>query len=259
MTRITVMTLVMAVLVAAATVLASSLALAATITCKAEVECMGTPGRDTLKGSNGEDYIYGLGRTDTLKGLAGNDGLYGGGGSDKLSGGPEGDGVYGGSGNDTLQGGGGLDQYFIGPNWGKDSLVDIATSPSNQMIFHQNDGVAVSDDLTVKLISGEGPEVKNEAGTSTIEWSDSVISGVRSGYGDDTITGNLLANILSGGLGADAVSGLGGDDTILVSDNSGNDSVDCGEDLFGGADEDEVYYDSGDDIAQNCEVKHLTP
>jgi hypothetical protein len=59
----------------------------------------------------------------------------------------------------------------------------------------------------------------------------------------------LFVKIHSGGPGADTILGAGGDDIILVSDNSDGDSVDCGENLFGVTDEDEVFCDSGDDIS----------
>src|ERR687893_1096845 len=59
-----------------------------------------------------------------------------------------------------------------------------------------------------------------------------------------------------GGSGADTISGSVGDDEIHVNDGEGDDVVDCGEGLPGGSDNDTVLFDSGDQIASNCEVQN---
>jgi hypothetical protein len=121
--------------------------------------------------------------------------------------------------------------------------------------------VPATDDLTINLLSGLGPEVKNASATSTIVWEGKVIQHVYSGNGDDQITGNFSDNTIYGSLGtgssgADTISAGGGDDEIHVNDGFGDDVVDCGENIIPGTDSDTVYFDSGDTIAPNCEVQN---
>ena len=243
-----------------ALVVSSGVALAVTKSCEALTECFGTRKADTLNGSEGRDLMFGKGRGDTLNGLADSDALYGQGGADKLFGGADIDRLIGGPGNDSLSGGEEVDVYFFGDGWGKDSITDDATD-GNMASFvkgpEKEESVPVSDDLTIKLLSGDGPEVKNANGTSTINWEGHVIQFVYSGSGDDQITGNLASNLINATSGgADTISASVGDDIIRVNDGSGDDVVDCGENLIAGTDNDVVYFDPGDQIAPNCEVQN---
>jgi Ca2+-binding RTX toxin-like protein len=207
-------------------------ALAVTLTCEAEVECFGTKRADTLNGSEGNDYIYSKGRGDTLSGFGGIDWLYGQGGADKLFGGPDVDHLIGGPGNDALSGGEDYDHYYFGSGWGKDSITDSTASSRNMVIFQDpaNGHISLSDDLTIKLFPGEGPEVKNTSGTSTINWEEDAVQYVASGAGDDHITGSFLDNTIYGGEGADNISASVGDDTIYVGDGAGE--VSAIEDVY---------------------------
>ena len=73
----------------------------------------------------------------------------------------------------------------------------------------------MTDDLTMKLISGKGSEVKNQGRTSTLNWEGGIIEDVQSGSGDDQITGNSLGNFINAGTGgADSISSFGRDDFI---------------------------------------------
>ena len=103
-----------------------------------------------------------------------------------------------------------------------------------------------------------GPEVKAEGATGTVEWEGNAINQVSGGSGDDWIPGNSKANYINAGSGADTVSGGGGDDYLRVRDSSGGDVADCGEDAFG-SDDDTVYFDAGDQRADNCEKKVPAP
>jgi cysteine-rich repeat protein len=76
---------------------------------------VGTPGDDTIVGTNGGDVIHGL---------EGNDTLLGGGGRDIICGGPGDDTIRGGSSNDVMLGGSG-DDVLIGGN-GKDKIMGDA-------------------------------------------------------------------------------------------------------------------------------------
>jgi Ca2+-binding RTX toxin-like protein len=108
---------------------------------------VGTPGRDTIRGTNGNDVICGLGGNDKINGRGGRDVIDGGSGSDRLSGaggadvlaglagrdrakgGPGADRLGGGAAADRASGGGGKDRLKTGSgadrlagNGGKDRL-----------------------------------------------------------------------------------------------------------------------------------------
>jgi serralysin len=85
----------------------------------------GTDGRDTLKGTAGDDAIVGLSGSDRLYGGAGNDKLDGSSGYDRLYGGSGNDNINGGSGNDILWGNAGIDTLTGGT--GRDAFVFNAT------------------------------------------------------------------------------------------------------------------------------------
>ena len=241
---------VLLVLTTVALLLSSGVALAVTRHCKPGVVCYGTKYRDALYGTATGDVIYSKGRGDTLKGFDGDDDLYGQGGSDKLLGSPGRDQLYGGSGSEALAGGEGEDEYrFDTDGWGKDTITDTEVpddnpSRGNEVVFPP----AVSDSLTIDLNSGEGPEVENSAGTSTVNWSGNVIDIVLDGSSsNDEITGNGVPNLILSFNGADHIEGRGGDDKLWVDDGVGDDTVDCGEG------NDSVRYDTGDTVT-NCET-----
>jgi len=252
----------------AATLLAlvvfSGVALAATISCVAGVDCFGTTQADTLNGTNSIDRLFGKGRGDTLNGFGSSDIMFGQGGADKLFGSSGIDRLTGGPGNDELSGGTEEhDFYHFGPAWGKDSITDSATS-ANMVVFQEppeGTNLLVTDGLTIKLLSGDGPEVSNASATSTIDWDGNAIRSVISGAGDDQITGNAAANTINAAThgGADTISSGGGDDLITVNDGSPDDVVNCGSNLVfpgsgGTPDNDRVFFDPGDQIAENCEI-----
>jgi Ca2+-binding RTX toxin-like protein len=76
-----------------------------------EVACTisGTPGDDTLTGTDHNDVICGLGGDDVLAGGRGRDRIEGGGGNDRLSGADAWDLLFGGRGDDRIAGGDGPD------------------------------------------------------------------------------------------------------------------------------------------------------
>ena len=115
----------------------------------------------------------------------------------------------------------------------------------------------MSSALTINLTSNPlEPEVKNAAGTGTINWSNSVISTVSSlATGDDTITGNAAANSILSANGFDIVYGGEGDDFIDVDDGAGADWVDCGPGNDTVAYEGRTETSLGDTVT-NCEVRH---
>jgi hemolysin type calcium-binding protein len=250
-----------------AVLLASGVALAMnTIQCEKRSFCEGTNERDRMLGTDEKNFMWARGDADILKGFdasdilggeEGNDELYAGPGLDRIDPGRDNDSLYGAKGDDWYT-------YWTGNKWGNDNITDTAVVADND--WRTGDEVnlrsgfvnevekELTTNLTINLNSGSGPEVKNAAGTSTINWSDNVIENVSSySSGDDQITGNDAANLIdvtSGSVndvgGADVVDAGQGDDYIDVYDLEGNDTVHCGEGT------DEVQRDSGD-VATECE------
>jgi serralysin len=96
--------------------------------------------------------------------------------------------------------------------------------------FGQNQEISLVE-LTYSNIGGLIDNVTIARGT--------VIENATSGKGNDTLTGNSVANILRGNAGNDRASGGSGDDTLYG--GAGNDA------LYGGAGDDHLYGDIGND------------
>lgn len=75
---------------------------------------VGGPGRDVLRGTLDDDFLFGREGHDVLVDTFGEDVLDGGAGNDRLEGGEEADLLHGGVGNDVLRGGGGRDRLYGG-------------------------------------------------------------------------------------------------------------------------------------------------
>jgi len=179
-----------------------------------ELRLSGGDGADSLSAAGGAAAGDPLNVSATLGGGPGGDTLQGGNGNDRLNGGNGGDTESGGVGDDTFnqtEAANGADT--LNGDGGTDTVsYDARTGGVNVTL----DGNA--DD-------GEAGEGDNA--TSTIE-------NVRSGSGNDTLIGNLLANNLNGGEGNDTVTGADGDDTVVGAAGSDN--------LIGGTGTDTVGY-----------------
>ncbi|MEX2481767.1 MAG: calcium-binding protein [Gammaproteobacteria bacterium] len=81
-------------------------------------------GKDVLRGGPGHDRLYGGSGQDRLFGGRGNDVLVAGIGNDVLRGGPGNDVLRAGHGHNRLIGGSGSDRYVIGPEPGRQVIVD---------------------------------------------------------------------------------------------------------------------------------------
>jgi Ca2+-binding RTX toxin-like protein len=148
----------------------------------------GTPGNDTIDGSDSED---------TLLGAAGDDSINGDGGDDEIDGGPGNDTLVGGDGDDDFFGGDGND-VFIDDNWttfARDSAtggagIDRIESPTSVDLFF------IQSDVENLTLTGSGD-----------------VDGF-GGRGANIILGNVGRNVLHGDDGADTINGGMGDDTI---------------------------------------------
>ena len=140
-------------------------------------ELKGTDGDDTLYGGWVEDKLWGNGGNDTLHGDVGNDKMWGGDGNDTLSGGWGDDKMWGGTGNDRMSGG-----------------------KNNDM-----------------MRGGEGNDyVSGDAGNDTLG----------GGKGDDTVDGGTGNDRLIGGMGDDTLKGGAGNDTFVFGGKvTGHDTV----------------------------------
>ncbi|MBC7674668.1 MAG: endo alpha-1,4 polygalactosaminidase, partial [Rhodoferax sp.] len=150
---------------------------------------MGTANADVIRGGTGSDQIQGGAGNDRLSGFKGNDMLQGDAGNDTLLGGYGNDTLTGGTGNDSLNGGKGDDTA----------------------VFSGSTKVVVDLNLTTAQNTGHG--------------RDTLISveNVRSGSGNDILTGNGRANLLDGAVGNDKLVGGAGNDTLLG--GAGNDTL----------------------------------
>ncbi|ESQ89267.1 hypothetical protein ABAC460_13310 [Asticcacaulis sp. AC460] len=170
----------------------------------------GGTGHDQIFGGDGEDYLEGHTGNDTLRGQDGHDDLFGGDGSDSLDGGVGHDNIDGGSGHDTLFGDEGDD--LLDGGTGNDVLRFSAG-------YNYADGGSGTDTMSAELyeyavVASLADENMYDAlGNSMALYGIEHLRG--SAFGDDLV-GNAASNQLDGGLGADTLAGLGGNDTYLV-------------------------------------------
>ena len=136
----------------------------------------------TLTGTNNINGS-GNGLDNTIVGNAGNNQLFGSSGSDTLTGGDGNDTLDGGTGIDNLKGGNGNDGYVV------DNTSDVVTEYSNA--GHDTVYAAISWTLGANL--------------EDLDFS---------GGGNYNGTGNGLDNFITGNVGANTLSGLGGSDWI---------------------------------------------
>ncbi|MCC1492267.1 calcium-binding protein [Cognatishimia sp. F0-27] len=221
----------------------------------------GIAGGETIAGLAGDDQIAGNAGDDALSGEAGNDTLEGGSGDDTLE---------GGTGDDLLDGGAGADRAVF------------ATARADVMFSDGGTGVRVTggdeDDVITgieTLVFSDGvfalsdllPGVADDGSPTddslTGGLGDDLLSGrfgndtLDGGPGADTMRGDQGFDLLTGGPGADTLLGLNGFDTLEggagadeIFGNNGNDSLNggAGDDLInGGLGADSAEGGAGDD------------
>jgi Ca2+-binding RTX toxin-like protein len=161
---------------------------------------------------------FGTQDDDTISGGPGNDVLYGLDGDDTL---------YGRNGNDILHGGAGDDQIHGGR--GIDTVV-----------------YSTAMDVEVNLL-GSGYGWALDLGFDHLFSIENVITG----SGNDIVSGDEGANLLSTGGGHDEVHGEEGDDVLLG--GAGNDTLEggTGDDVLrGGSGHDDLIGEQGDDVLE---------
>nr|WP_312896992.1 peroxidase family protein [Microvirga soli] len=144
----------------------------------------GTRGDDNLYGGDGNDRLYGDKGNDTLDGKAGHDRLYGGDGNDLLRGGAGADRMWGDKGKDTYE----VDNH-------KDDTVESRD--------HGTDAVKAS----VSYSLGKNVENLTLTGSGNLNAAGNEI--------DNTLIGNSGSNILKGGGGQDVLKGGDGNDVLM--------------------------------------------
>jgi Ca2+-binding RTX toxin-like protein len=160
---------------------------------------------------------YGNGSANTLNGSSGDDKLYGLGGDDFLLGNDGNDELHGGTGVDYLHGGSGIDTAVF----------------------------STAQDVYAELWEGSGSASSWDLGFDYLYGIENLVTG----SGDDTVTGDDGANLLSSGAGFDVVFGEGGNDTLLGGNDGDTLEGGHGNDLVrGGSGNDNVYGDQGADV-----------
>jgi len=172
---------------------------------------------DTYAGTTRNDLAFGYGGDDTLQGDAGDDVLVGGAGNDELDGAAGNDWLFGGADDDVLTGGAGEDMLDGGAGRDEASYADETAA------------VEVT-------LDGSTYAVVQVGGTDTDYVRN--IENVTGGSGNDSLTGDGLANALVGGDGNDELRGEGGNDTL--DGGAGDDAV------YGGGGNDRIEDTGGD-------------
>ena len=212
----------------------------------------GGNGVNALFGDAGNDDITGGGATDTIDGGTGNDVLKGGAGRDTIVGAAGADRIIGGTGNDRLFGDRtdrtltieatdiGSDTFVFTPGCGQDVIGDINShwsNPNTRDPAHLDvidlsgyTNIVEMSDLTIVMSGGRkvinlrnGDSIALEGITSDFFYDYYVTKTtfLFFGKGKDTIVGTAANDVLNGGVDADSMTGLGGNDTYKV-DNAGD-------------------------------------
>lgn len=204
---------------------------------------MGQAGDDLLVAGAGDDSLGGGKGNDVLNGGDGNDVLDGGAQDDVLDGGAGADSLYAGAGYDVLYGGDGND--YMNGGWASSSISELYGEDGDDILWgggygisHLLDGGAGNDELHVEW---------NYYYDYYLE-TDSRVTELYGGVGDDSLYSASVGDFLDGGAGADLMWGRNGNDTMTG--GAGADTIRGGrgaDDIEGGAGDDEIYGGGGKD------------
>lgn len=223
----------------------------------------GEEGDDSIEAGAGNDMVIGGQGNDTVLGGSGSDQLWAGStGTDLLYGDGDDDDLILGSGNDSAWGGDGDDDFYhyvsqgVGDTitvWGgegDEGGADLTNGSLGDRLVLNFNGAVVTDNLTVTFTGDEQGTVTGGStnwqfyeierilaggGNDTIDASadsaglqlrgnggaDSIIGGA----GNDWILGEGGADIIAGGAGDDSLTGAADEDTFLIEDGFGNDTI----------------------------------
>lgn len=187
---------------------------------------VGTPGNDTMIGSDADDFFDARAGNDRIEVFQGNNTVYGGSGDDYVESRLGNDELWGGSGNDTLYASGGRDT--LGGGSGNDEL---GAGAGNDQAW----GGAGND--TIFAAAGDD-NIAGAAGDDDL-WAGAGDDTAYGSGGNDEIAGAVGDDELWGGTGRDTIYGAAGRDTIYGGDD--NDT------LYGGAGNDRLDGGSGND------------
>ena len=211
---------------------------------------------NTIRGSDGNNLLQGLGGNDTLLGGTFYSGSgytgYGGTGDDTLDGGTGADSMVGGYGNDTyiVDNAGDIVVEGFESNYSNNPVVDTVRSSVNYVLplyvenlvltgtavrgaGNSGNNVITANDANNLLNGGLGNDTLSYEGTTAAltvtlavqglqltggSGSDSIrnFENLTGGSGNDTLTGHITDNVLNGGAGDDSLSGGKGNDTYVV-------------------------------------------
>jgi Ca2+-binding RTX toxin-like protein len=153
---------------------------------------------ENIVAGSGNDSLTGNGRANSITGADGNDTIFGRSGDDMLFGGNGNDWLFGGNGNDSHYGGSGDDWMADGSG---NDLFD-GGSGNDTVSFEGTTSVSVNLGITSGQNTGLG-------------WDTLIsIENVISGSGNDRLTGNAVANVLTAGAGNDTLNGREGNDVL---------------------------------------------
>ncbi|MDM0115696.1 peroxidase family protein [Variovorax sp. J22R133] len=206
---------------------------------------------DILTGENGNDILDGGAGNDTLTAGAGNDNLFGDDGDDLLDGGLGNDAMNGGAGNDTFLVDSTTDTVTEGAGGGTDTVqstvtytitdadvenltllgtgninatgnasANVLTGNSGNNVLTGGAGIDTASYATAAAavtvsLSIAGAQATGAAGSDTLASIENLLGGAF----NDTLTGNGVANVLTGG---------GGNDTLVATVDNVRDTLDGG-------------------------------
>lgn len=177
---------------------------------------LGLGGNDQILSGTGNDSVEGADGNDSVQGNAGDDTLRGGAGNDTLLGLEDDDALFGDAGNDTIDGGTGADRLYAGAGTdivrlGAGEATDRAQGGKGTDLV-EIDYSASTGDVVAQMATGAWTTRVDGARLARLEGFESL--SIRTGSGNDRLTGGALNDTLSSGAGNDTVTAGAGNDTV---------------------------------------------